>query len=347
MPAPSSLQLTAEYSALTVDAAAALITRTYEIDIDGIERLATERDDSFCLHTANGRLIAKFAHPLDEWSVLHDQVRVLQGLARIAPELPVQRVVPSRDAESLVRVKDESGTPRLLRVLSYLEGELLGATARPLDAITLLGSLHARLGRAIAAIGDDAHPPLVGASTPWNLLNLDECAPHVDTIGDPALRDEVATTINRATPQVLPGLRALSTVLAHNDLHGDNVLVRTEPFAVTGVLDFGDMCRTPRVADLAVAASYARGRVTADAGPWDAARAYVSGYEAEQPLTDAEHALLPELVLLRLAQRGILNSAIAAANPTAAGYASRNLSAITRDLRELGASIPSTIGEAR
>jgi len=150
--------------------------------------------------------------------------------------------------------------------------------------------------------------------------------------------------IERVSDAVLPRLIALPAPLAHNDLHSDNVLVSSEPFAVTGVLDFGDMTRTPRVADLAVAASYSRGRVAERHEPWAAAHSYVSGYEAEQPLTDDEHALLPELVLLRLAQRGILNSAIAAANPAAAPYASRNLSAIARDLRELGARIPPAIG---
>ncbi len=341
------MQLTAEYVPLTEGAAAALIARSHGLDIVQIERLATERDDTFRLQTSTGRLIAKFAHPLDEWSVLHDQVAVLHGLARTAPELPVQRVVPSLSAEPLVRVRDESGAPRLLRVLTFLDGEMLGARPRPLDAIMELGALHARLGAAIDAIGAEAHPPLRGSSTPWNLLSVDEFAPRIDAIADPAVRREVASVLARTELDGLVLLRALPTLLAHNDLHGDNILVRTEPFAVTGILDFGDMCRTPRVADLAVAASYARGSALATAEPWGAARAYVSGFERVQPLTDVERALLPQLVLLRLAQRAILNSAIAASNPAARGYASRNLRVIARDLRELGASIPTMIGEPR
>ena len=325
--------------------AAALIRQHHGIIAENIDRLPTERDDTFRVSTGTQQFIAKFAHPRDEWAVLYDQLVVLKALAQRAPALPVQRVLTSRAGELLTRVTDESGAPRLLRVLSYLEGEALGAAPRSLSAMSALGRVHARLATAISTIGDEADPPLHGATTPWNLMNLDQYAPLVDVIDSSELRDAAERVLERVRRRVLPELRGLPTPLAHNDLHGDNVLVNPEPFTVTGVLDFGDMCRTPRVADLAVAASYARGRVGLADEPWAAARAYVAGYETVQPLTADEHALLPELVVLRLAQRGILNSAIAAANPAAADYASRNLGAITRDVRELGASIPTTIGE--
>ncbi len=343
MPAPSPLQLTAAFAPIDEVRATELISRTHGLAVRSIARLATERDDTFRVRTDRGTVVAKFAHPLDTAATIEGQLTVLAALECEHPGLPVPRIVLARDGARSVAVEDDAGDARLLRVLTHLEGETLGAAPRPLSALRALGDLHGRLAAAIAAIGD-AEPALHGAATPWNLLHLEHYGPHVDGIAQPELRDEAARVIDRVGRSVLPRAAALPAPLAHNDLHGDNVLVQPEPFAVTGVLDFGDMTRTPRVADLAVAASYARGRVSATSDPWAAARAYVAGYEAEQPLTDEEHALLPELVLLRLAQRGILNSAIAAANPAAAAYASRNLSAIARDLRELGASIPSTIG---
>lgn len=344
MPAPSPLQLTAAFAAIDERRAALLVARTHGIVVRQIVRLATERDDTFRVRTEGGTVIAKFAHPLDTAATIDEQLRVLAALEREHPELPVPRVVLARDGARSALVDDDAGAPRLLRVLTHLNGEVLGAAPRPLSALHALGALHARLAAAIATVGDAADPPLEGAATPWNLLRIEQYGPHVERITDSTLRADAARVIDRARADVLPRASALPALLAHNDLHGDNVLVRAEPFTVTGVLDFGDMTRTPRVADLAVAASYARGRVGEAGEPWAAARTYVAGYEAEQPLTDEEHVLLPELVLLRLAQRGILNSAIAAANPAAAQYASRNLSAIARDLRELGASIPSTIG---
>lgn len=344
MPAPSPPHLTAPFTALSAAHAQQLLEQVYGLEVRALHRLPTERDDTFRVRTDDATLVAKLAHPLDDPRVLHDQLAVLERLAREHPDLPVQRIVPARDGALLTPVEAADDRPRLLRVLTYLEGEPLGAAPRSLAALGELGALHARLATAIATIGDAAEPPLQGAPTPWNLLSADQYAPLLDQVADDDLRRAARRVIDRARDAVLPRALALPALLAHNDLHGDNVLVRAEPFAITGVLDFGDMTRTPRVADLAVAASYARGRVGEAGAPWAAAAAYVAGFEREQPLTDEEHALLPELVLLRLAQRGILNTAIAAANPAAAPYASRNLRAIERDLRELGASIPSRIG---
>lgn len=347
MPAPSSSHLVAPFTAVEPERASTLLAQSHGLEVERIERLATERDDTFRVRAGGRTLVAKLAHPLDDERVLTDQLAVLSALEHEHPALPVPRVLPTRDGALLTRVDTVDG-PRLLRVLTHLEGETLGSAPRSLDDLHRLGTLHARLARAIAAIGDAAAPPLQGAPTPWNLLALDAYAPLAPSIADATLRAAVAPVIAAATDAVLPPARALPALLAHNDLHGDNVLVRPAPpgtpLEVTGVLDFGDMTRTPRVADLAVAASYARGRVGEAGPPWAAATAYVAGYESVAPLDESEHALLPHLVLLRLAQRGILNSAIAAANPLAAEYASRNLSAIARDLRELAASIPHRIG---
>ncbi|MDX2025721.1 phosphotransferase [Microcella sp.] len=344
MPAPSPLPLTAPFTPLSGANARDLVARTHGLVVDSMTRLPTERDDTFLVSTSLGRFVAKFAHPHDSVTELADQLAVLSALDRSYPQLPVQRIVATVDNSLMASVVDEAGQSRQVRVLTYLDGEPLGARPRPLEVMRELGALHARLATAIADIGDGTTPRLLGSPTPWNLLAVDHYAPLVHHVADADVRHLVREVVDDARDALLPAARTLPALLAHNDLHGDNVLVRSEPFAITGVLDFGDMTRTPRVADLAVAASYARGRV-GDAGePWGAARAYVAGFETEQPLTDDEHALLPGLVVLRIAQRAILNSAIAAANPTAAEYASRNLSAIARDLRELRQSIPSTIG---
>ena len=347
MTAPSASQLIAAYSPLSETTASALLVESHGVSVERIDRLATERDDSFRIDTAHGAVVvAKFAHPLDDSRALHDQVAVLDTLAREHAEFPVQRVLPALDGTLISRVTDDAGQHRWVRVLSYLEGELLGASARSLSDMRALGAFHARFAAAIADIGDSFDQSLSGAETPWNLRRFHDYASLLDDLApDKDLHLEVTRVLERIRRHALPRLLDLPCVLAHNDLHGDNVLVSSDPFAVTGVLDFGDMTRTPRVADLAVATSYARGRVPTAGEPWAAAHAYVSGYESERRLSDLERALLPELVLLRLAQRAIVNSAIASANPTASPYASRNLRAIGRDLRELGASIPTTIGD--
>ncbi|MDO9591013.1 MAG: hypothetical protein Q7J04_07725, partial [Microcella sp.] len=130
MPAPSSLQLTAEFTPLSAQGAAALLAVTHGLVVQHIDRLATERDDTFRVTTRHGLLVAKFAHPLDDADALLDQVTVLRSLAADYAELPVQRVVPATDGALLTSVADDAGRARLVRVLTHLDGSLLGSAPR-------------------------------------------------------------------------------------------------------------------------------------------------------------------------------------------------------------------------
>lgn len=355
-PARSALAstLTAPFARIDDELAGSLLEQHYGWRPRSLRRLATERDDTFRVSTPHGDVVAKFAHPDDPASELADQVTVLERLETEHPELPVQRLVRGLDGHSLHEVRDPEGRSRRLRVLRFVEGEALGVAHRDDAALHSLGGLHARLARAIAGVGASASSthPLRGATTAWNLLTAAELPPLLPTINDPEVRGRVARILDDALEHTVPAAATLPPQLAHNDLHGDNVLVSATPFTVLGVLDFGDMCRTPRVADLAVALSYSRGyRAPGNAEhPWAAARAQLAGLEAEHPLTDDERRLLPRLVLLRLAQRAVLNSAIAAANESTisrngtADYARRNLGRLAIDLHDLAETAPDTLG---
>ena len=71
------------------------------------------------------------------------------------------------------------------------------------------------------------------------------------------------------------------------------------------MLDFGDLCKAPRVVELAVAASYA---LDAETGDLQAALAgIVAAYAAVLPLSEAESALIPDLIIARLVQRIVIS----------------------------------------
>jgi Ser/Thr protein kinase RdoA (MazF antagonist) len=128
----------------------------------------------------------------------------------------------------------------------------------------------------------------------------------------------------------------------HHDINADNLLVDSHVTAfVTGVLDFGDIVRSSVVGDLAVAMAYAVG---ADGSlerhhldPWDAPYDVAHGFIEERDLIDDEWALLPALVRTRLAQRLLVNSWLAAADPVNAHYTARSITSASRALRRLAA----------
>ena len=129
-PAAFASTLTARSTALSVDAAAAIVRRHWSLTPRSVTRLATERDDSFRLDLADGtRAVLKIAHPADPAAAVDAQLTVLADLAAHSPALPVSRVLPTRDGASRAIVDSPDG-PRLARVLSWLEGEPWNARPR-------------------------------------------------------------------------------------------------------------------------------------------------------------------------------------------------------------------------
>ena len=86
------------------------------------------------------------------------------------------------------------------------------------------------------------------------------------------------------------------------------------------VIDFGDMVRTARVFELAIALAYACQNRPSPADALAAGRAVVAGYAAVQPLTPREAAVLPTCVAARLCQSLATSAHSAKADPANAEY---------------------------
>ena len=101
-----------------------------------------------------------------------------------------------------------------------------------------------------------------------------------------------------------PHLHHLPHQVIHNDFNTGNVLVDPDdPDFVTGILDFGDVIRTIRVADVAVATSYLLYPLR---GTWSSVQPFIDGYAETVPLTPSELLVLRDLVLCRFAQRIVI-----------------------------------------
>jgi Ser/Thr protein kinase RdoA (MazF antagonist) len=92
-------------------------------------------------------------------------------------------------------------------------------------------------------------------------------------------------------------LRALPAQAIHNDANEHNVLVDGDG-EVRGLIDFGDLCRAPRICGVAVACAYAMTTLTA---PERQFLPLAAGYHEVAPLAPEELALLPDLIRTRLA----------------------------------------------
>jgi len=181
-----------------------------------------------------------------------------------------------------------------VRVLSWLDGSILHKATSSPGLATRLGRFLARLGIALQGFEHPgSKPPLL-----WDMKQAGSLAELLIYIEEPGLRQMIARTLDRFVLQVKPVLDTLRAQVIHNDMNPGNVLIdKGQPDQISGLIDFGDMTRSPLIIDLAVAASY---QLSSVGDPLAGALPMIAGYQSIQPLQDTEMELLTDLIRTRL-----------------------------------------------
>lgn len=284
---------------MTVAEASALLLELYGVDAAELERLDTERDDSFRVTAGDRRYVLKVAHPDDDPLYVNLQTAAMSFAAEDAA-LPLQSLVLTLDGE----VEPSSGG-RVVRLLTWLDGTPLHDVTPTSDQLFLLGATLGGLNEALSTFD---HPAAHRAFV-WDAAQL----PLVRHMLDEYPMAETRAAFELFDRKVQPALAELPRQVIHNDFHLGNVLVdpHSEAF-VTGIIDFGDVVHTVRVADLAVALSYLIYPSQHTQAELDR---FQAGFESRVALSDGEKAVLPGLIIARLAERILVNLHLQRGNP--------------------------------
>ena len=262
--------------------------------------LPSERDQNFRVEGDDGRrAVLKVANPAEARTLLELQNLVLSALSQGTLSIETPRILLTTGGDEILSIEDPTGqspTPLLVRLISWLEGEPL-ARVRPHDGDLLrrLGGAFGELSRLLAPIQHAA------AKRPfqWDLQSgLDLLERHPP---DRAGGDHEAL-LRRLQPYLDPIPRLagrLPVQLIHGDGNDYNIIVERRRGEVDrlGLIDFGDMIQSWRVAELAILLAYA---MLGKRDPLAAAEPIIAGFHAKQPLQEDELEVLLPLVLLRL-----------------------------------------------
>ena len=181
-----------------------------------------------------------------------------------------------------------------------------------------MGGILARLGLALR----DFDHPRAAQDIQWDIKNALRLRPLITAVPPGPLQRQVSEELDRFEAHVQPALAGLRQQVVHNDLNPHNVLLNLQDSGrVSGVLDFGDMVRTPLVADLAVAASYLTHHPD---GALHSVTEMVAAYHGVAPLLAAEIRLLRDLIVARLVTTIVITEWRAARYPQNAPYILRN-----------------------
>lgn len=284
-----------------------------------LEKLGGERDLNFRVMLGDGSSrLFKLSHPLENPDVVDFHNQAMRRIELQDPELPVQRVYPSRDGLYATFV-EIAGQRMLARLLSFEEGIPLHCISQTTPAFRrALGQAIARLDAALQGF---SHP---GADHTllWDMQHAASLRPLLSHIQAGRGRTLLERVLDRYESVVAPQMPRLRKQVIHNDTNPHNIIVDGQrPERLRSILDFGDMVHAPLINEVAVAASYHLGQTDDVLAP---ALDVIAAYHQHTALADAELALLPELLTTRLAVALCINSWRAELHPQNREYILRN-----------------------
>lgn len=245
-----------------------------------------------CRVVAHGRNYAIKAMPVqdDEARHMRWQTDVMQRLA--SRGLPIPAVTADVGGRALHEYA-RGGVVVLVQLTDWLSDPPLSDVAVDRPLLRAVGEMAAQVSIELGGL----EPPST-TSHPWELVRTRESASAaLEEVADASVARLVREALNVFDRRLAPLLPDLPWCVVHHDLHDSNLLVGVSASGqrgITGILDFGDLVRGPRVAELAVAAAYAA-RHTQD--PRGALIDVAVGWSSRLDLTrDESRSLLPAAI---------------------------------------------------
>eukprot|EP00794_Sanderia_malayensis_P017047 gene17047-18764_t len=152
-----------------------------------------------------------------------------------------------------------------VRLLTYVPGVTLASVPITEQLLFEVGALVARV---VAKLEAFSHPALQSTYSIWNIQNLmvlKQEPEYLDAIKNRELRERVEAFLVRYEEVALPILSQLSMQTIHSDISRTNILVKkiadnssnSTGYKISGLLDFGDLCFSYRIFELASCMAHA------------------------------------------------------------------------------------------
>jgi Ser/Thr protein kinase RdoA (MazF antagonist) len=308
------------------DESHALLLRHYGLT-GRLKTLSSEVERTVAVDLADGRrLILKTstrAEARDSFAFQAQAISGVQGAAGFAtPE-----VLPTRSGDLMFQDQGLCG---------YLQTRLEGGALHQADPTPALlfqtGSALAQLDLALAPL----NLPATDRPILWHI----GCWPRLMGFARHLPAGQIAAQVTSAMQDYVatiePQIHGLVWQVTHNDPSPFNMMISDRGI---GFIDFGDGCVSPRLQDLAIAASHV---VSDPALPLGGAEHLIAGYASVIALSPLEADLLVGLMRARQSALILINYWRAHLFPTEAPYIKKNVARAERGLAILSALTPAS-----
>ncbi len=247
-------------------------------------------DLNYRLNGADGRYVVKVVSGKEKQGLITAQNALLEHLSQSDDGHKFPRLVKTQSHKAEVLL--DSDNSRMVRVLSYLDGEVYAEALQSLEQIANLGQVLGKLDNALMEI---SAVNLDRGDYEWDLKNSADSAKHLKHITDSHRRSLAEYFFQQYNWIVAPALPKLRKSIIHSDANDYNIL--TDGDKISGLIDFGDAAYSQTINEVAIALAYV---LTNQDDLMKASIALVAAYHEQLPLEDLELELLYYLIAARL-----------------------------------------------
>ena len=239
-------------------------------------------------------VLKKYPYSEATFALLQAENRLLEALGALDP-LEFPKNILSTRQKALVIAEGH-----IYRLLTFVEGDFLGEVPHTPALLRSFGAFLAQMDKTIFETYD---PAIAAKEIPWDLKHFESNHAFLKYIPDARDRSLVDYFFLQFEQQLASYRYHLRKGTIHNDANDWNVL--TQNGKVSGIIDFGDMCHSWLVNEVAVAITYV---MMEKEDPLAVAQEVINGYHGVLPLQEIELDLLYFLVAARLCT-SVCNSA--------------------------------------
>ena len=192
----------------------------------------------------------------------------------------------------LITLAEVGSESKLLRLLTFVEGDFLAEVTQSPALLHSLGQFMAEIDKSLL---DFRSAGIEARKLDWDLQHINQCRALRTYISNPAERKLVDYFFLQWDQQVYPQLAGFRKSIIQNDANDWNILVKGDQ--VSGIIDFGDSAFTPLINELAIAITYS---VFGKDDPIASALPIIEGYTSTLKLLEEEIDLLYYLIAGRL-----------------------------------------------
>lgn len=280
---------------LSDDEVRTLFTDAFGVEID-VHALGSQQDQNFRVFRRGESLplgVLKLSNPVFSEAEIDMQDAAAALVADRSPHVRIPRLVEG--PRGAMSAWWDSSEGRIhARVIENIAGSTLTGS-RYLSPAVVEG-LGALAGAVSLSLADFDHPAS-GRVLQWDLRHAERV---IDTLlplePDVGVREVVQRAADAARAALAPVADALPVQAGHFDVTDDNVLRAPGATVPDAVIDFGDVCASWRVGEIAVTVSSV---LHHDGATPDSALPAISAFDRVRDLTDDEITALWPLVVLR------------------------------------------------